>query len=299
MQTQAASRILMVRPVSFAFNAQTAVNNAFQKPGTTDTQQQALKEFDNMVEVLHNHLIDVTVINDTEQPHTPDSIFPNNWISFHAPNQMVLYPMFAPNRRLERKPAVLEFARGLGYSSVLDLTNFENVNKFLEGTGSMVLDRTHRIAYACRSGRTHVDVLDRFCGELGYRPCLFHAVDANGQPIYHTNVMMCVGEAFVLICLESIADQVEKKQVIDQITQTKKELIEITWSQMNAFAGNMLQVKNKKGDNKLVMSTQAFQSLTAQQLEKLSSTSEIIHSPLYTIEQNGGGSARCMMAEVC
>jgi hypothetical protein len=298
VEQQTASRILMIRPAHFAFNAQTAVNNAFQKAGEADVQQHALQEFDDLVEILRVNQIDVTVINDTELPHTPDSIFPNNWLSFHAPDQLVLYPMFANNRRLERKPAVLEFARLSGYTPVLDLTSYENENQFLEGTGSMVLDRESKIAYACLSARTHLAVLQKYCEEMNYTPCTFHAFDARQTPIYHTNVMMCIAKELAVVCLESIHDSAERKQLEQTLNSTRKQVIEISLTQVDCFAGNMLQVQNQKGQRLMVMSSQAFQSLTTMQVQKLTLQNKIIHSPLNTIERLGGGSARCMMAEM-
>ncbi|MBS1555968.1 MAG: amidinotransferase [Bacteroidetes bacterium] len=288
----------MIRPVRFAFNAQTAVNNAFQKVGESDVQQQALQEFDDLVQILRVNQIDVTVINDTELPHTPDSIFPNNWLSFHAPDQLVLYPMFANNRRFERKAAVLEFARQSGYTQVLDLTSYENENQFLEGTGSMVLDRENKIAYACLSARTHLAVLQKYCEEMNYTPCTFHAFDTRQTPIYHTNVMMCIAKELAVVCLESIRDSMERKQLEKTLEATRKQVIEISRAQVDTFAGNMLQVQNQKGQRLMVMSSQAFQSLTTMQVQKLTLQNKIIHSPLYTIERHGGGSARCMIAEV-
>lgn len=298
VEQQIASRILMIRPVRFAFNAQTALNNAFQKVGEADVQQQALQEFDDFVKILRLNQIDVSVINDTELPHTPDSIFPNNWLSFHAPDRLALYPMFAHNRRLERKPAVLDFARQSGYTSVLDLTNFESENRFLEGTGSMVLDRENKIAYACLSPRTDLAVLKKFCEEMNYTPCTFQSFDARQIPIYHTNVMMCIAKELAVVCLESIRDSMDRKQLEKTLEATRKQVIEISLAQVDSFAGNMLQVQNQKGQRLMVMSSQAFQSLTTMQVQKLTLQNKIIHSPLYTIERHGGGSARCMMAEV-
>ncbi len=297
---QTTSHLLMIRPVNFAFNAETAVNNAFQTPGNgAAPQEKAAKEFNDFVEVLTNNGIDVTVVNDTPEPHTPDSIFPNNWISFHADGTIVLYPMYAQNRRHERKPGVLQaIDKKFKIVNTFDLTANENDNVFLEGTGSMVLDRENKIAYACLSARTDYFVLTAFCEKMGYIAEVFDAVDQTGQPIYHTNVMMCVADKYVVICLDAIAAQHEKEQVIATIQQTGKEIIAITYAQMNHFAGNMLQVRNNKGERLLVMLSQAYASLSKEQVEKLNSYNNIIHSPLTTIETNGGGSARCMMAEV-
>jgi hypothetical protein len=297
---QTTNQILMIRPVNFVFNKETAINNAFQvQSAEADVQQKAIKEFDLFVAKLRSHDIRVTVVNDTAEPHTPDSIFPNNWISFHNDGTVVLYPMFAKNRRLERKPQVMdEVGLTFNTSKIIDLSAFENQNKFLEGTGSMVLDRDNRIAYACISPRTDKEVLNDFCRQLQYSTILFHAVDEDGGAIYHTNVMMCVADRFVVICLESINHETERKNVIDSINKSGKTIIDITYNQMNSFAGNMLQVHDSNGKKYLVMSTQAYRSLTDHQVKKLESFNEIIHSSLDTIERNGGGSARCMMAEV-
>jgi len=297
---QTTSHILMIRPVNFGYNAETAVNNAFQVAGMdAEAQKKALREFDAFVSVLRSNGVDVTVVQDTPEPHTPDSIFPNNWISFHNDGTVIFYPMYAANRRLERKQHVIDTVRTLfEIKSQIDLSSYESKNIFLEGTGSMVLDRDNKIAYACLSPRTDKKVLEDFCKQTGFKPVSFRAVDSKGREIYHTNVMMCVADRYVVICLESIDDKTERENVTTAITGSGKEIIEINFDQMNHFAGNMLQVENVSGQKLLVMSSQAFRSLTKQQVDKLSSYNNIIHSPLVTIETNGGGSARCMMAEV-
>lgn len=297
---QTTSHILMIRPVNFAFNRETAVTNAFQvESNDSEVQQKAIREFDSFVDKLRSKRIDVIVINDTPEPYTPDSIFPNNWISFHNNGDVVLYPMFAENRRLERKPNVIaEIKSKFSVSNTIDLSNYEEQHRYLEGTGSIVLDREKRLAYACVSPRTDENLFTLFCEKMNYEPVMFHAVDAKGGAIYHTNVMMCVGDKFVVICLDSIIEASEKKKVTDKILDSGKELINITLEQMNCFAGNMLQVNDRDGKKYLVMSTQAYESLTREQINKLQGYNEIIHSPLDTIEKNGGGSARCMMAEV-
>jgi len=297
---QTTSHILMIRPVNFGYNAETAVNNAFQVAGMdAEAQKKALREFDDFVSVLRSNGVDVTVVQDTPEPHTPDSIFPNNWISFHNDGTVIFYPMYAANRRLERKQHVIDTVRTLfEIKSQIDLSSYESKNIFLEGTGSIVLDRDNKIAYACLSPRTDKKVLEDFCKQTGFKPVSFRAVDSKGREIYHTNVMMCVADHYVVICLESIDDKTERENVTTAITGSDKEIIEISFDQMNHFAGNMLQVENVSGQKLLVMSSQAFRSLTKQQVDKLSSYNNIIHSPLVTIETNGGGSARCMMAEV-
>ena len=297
---QTTSHILMIKPVSFGFNAETAVNNAFQvNTAESGVQQNALKEFEDFVELLRSNGVDVTVIEDTPLPHTPDSIFPNNWISFHHDGTLLLYPMYAVNRRTERKAHVLDqIQQKFQVKNKLDLTGYENQNIFLEGTGSMVLDRDNRVAYACLSPRTNEKALEEFCRLMNYRPVVFNATDGNGQPIYHTNVMLCVADQYVVICLESISDPMEQKMITENIRNSNKSLVVITLHQMQHFAGNMLQVENNKGEKLLVMSSQAYEALTIEQLQELNRYNRILHSPLTTIETNGGGSARCMMAEV-
>lgn len=297
---QTTSQILMIRPVAFDFNAETAVNNAFQQQSSeTAVNEKAQKEFDDFVAVLRANKINVTVIDDTLEPHTPDSIFPNNWASYHDDGTVVLYPMFATNRRLERQKKVLEkINERFIINSEIDLTGYENDNLFLEGTGSVILDREHHIAYACVSPRTSATVLYDFCDKKGYTAVLFTALDINGKQIYHTNVMMCLANLYVIICLDSVSNEAERNILKEKFQETGKEIIQISFEQMNQFAGNMLQVKNEGDENFLVMSTQAYRSLTNEQIKRIETYNPIIHSPLYTIEQNGGGSARCMMAEI-
>jgi len=299
---QHSAHLLMIQPVRFEYNAETAVNNSFQT-ASADTgslvQQKAQAEFDAFIALLRSKDIDVTVVQDTPAPHTPDSVFPNNWISFHEPGTICLYPMFAANRRMERKQHVLDtLSEKFRIEQQIDFTAHESENHFLEGTGSMVLDREHRIAYACLSPRTDLIVLNDFCDRLGYTPVAFHSVDGNNEPIYHTNVMMCVADSYAVICLESIPDPAERSMVKASLEQNGKTIIEISTDQMNHFAGNMLQVHNRKEDKFLVMSSQAYRSLTPQQIHNIEQFNPIIHSDITTIETNGGGSARCMMAEI-
>lgn len=297
---QTTNHILMIRPVDFKFNEQTAGNNKFQIASTeTNVQTEALKEFDAFVDLLRKNNVDVTVVDDTLQPETPDSIFPNNWVSFHEDGSVYLYPMFSENRRLERRKEILDgLKENFEVNHVNDLSFYEQQHAFLEGTGSMVLDRTNKIAYACLSVRTDEEVLNNFCMLTGYEPMAFQAVDGSNFPIYHTNVMMCIGDRFAVICLDSIKDPEEKLKVTISLKGSGKEIIEISLEQMNKFAGNMLQVTNADGESLLVMSEQAFLSLTAEQIVALEQYSRIIYAPLYTIEKNGGGSARCMLAEI-
>jgi len=290
----------MIQPVHFSFNAETAVNNSFQnKSDQSNVQAKAREEFERFITVLRAHDINVTVVEDTPNPHTPDSIFPNNWISFHNDGSICLYPMFAINRRLERKPSVLSaIQEKFIINQTNDFTAYEKDELFLEGTGSMVLDRENKIAYACLSPRTNQQVLDEFCKKMQYKGVSFVAVDEAGAPIYHTNVMMCVADDYVVICLDSIKDSNQQTLVKQSIINSGKIIIEINFNQMNHFAGNMLQVHNTSGEKFLVMSSQAFNSLTSEQISTIHSFNKIIHSDITTIETNGGGSARCMMAEI-
>lgn len=296
---QPASHLLMIRPVNFGFNAETAVNNAFQKNSEGSVQQNALKEFNDLVALLTTNKVDVTVVEDSLHPATPDSIFPNNWISFHEDGLVYLYPMFAHNRRLERKPAVIDTVQSkFTITEMIDLTGFEEQDIFLEGTGSMVLDREFKIAYASLSPRTNEMVLTEFCKRAGYRPVIFSSADEKGIAIYHTNVMMCVAKTFAVVCLECISTEEEKINLLNSLKQTGKSIVDISLQQLKHFAGNMLQVMNKDGELLLVMSTQAYQSLSVAQVTVLQSHNRILHTSLNTIEMAGGGSARCMMAEI-
>lgn len=305
MQAQTTSNILMIRPVNFAFNLQTAESNAFQDTDSqaldvTITQENALREFDVMVSQLRAIGVNVLVYDDTPKPYTPDSIFPNNWVSFHHSGKVCLYPMQAENRRLERRTDIIEeLSANYHVEKIIDLTSFEQENKFLEGTGSLVLDRMHRIAYACLSPRTNEEVLTAWEEQMnGYKIVKFRAVDANEKEIYHTNVMMCIGDNFAVVCLQSIADLDERLMVKESLVSTGKNVIEITLEQMNEFAGNMLLVTNQKEHRILVMSTRAYDSLSADQKKLLEEYADIAHFDLNIIETCGGGSARCMMAEV-
>jgi hypothetical protein len=290
----------MIRPVNFSFNAETAVNNAFQVAGTADhAQEQALAEFEGFVQLLRDNEVDVTVVQDTPDPYTPDSIFPNNWVSFHDDGTVCLYPMYAVNRRLERKPGVLEtLSRRFRIDATLDFSSYEKEGLFLEGTGSMVLDRDRKIAYACTSPRTDIEVLLDFCRKMGFVHDFFTAVDSGGCSIYHTNVMMCVADRYAVVCLDALPIAAERAHLAATIRASGKTITPITLSQMNHFAGNMLQVHNQQGEKLLVMSSQAYASLDPEQIRQLEGFNRIIHSPLTTIEMNGGGSARCMLAEI-
>jgi len=298
---QNTSHILMIRPVSFGYNAETAVNNSFQvnTGNLPETAAKAILEFDAFVQKLTDNGVDVLVYQDTKVPHTPDSIFPNNWISFHEDGIICQFPMFAENRRKERNSAVIQLVKEkFKVKEQLDFTYFEAENLYNEGTGSMVLDRDNKIAYACLSPRTAIKPLQAFCKEMQYKAVCFNAFGENGNPIYHTNVMMCVADRYVGICLDAITNPQEKLMVAECITGTGKKIIPISISQMNCFAGNMLQIANNKGGKILVMSHQAYESLYDEQADELESFNPILYASLNTIETNGGGSARCMMAEV-
>ena len=322
---QTTDKVLMIRPVRFSYNSQTAVNNAFQESGIPEelSQRQALKEFDAYVEMLRNEGIEVMVVEDTATPHTPDSIFPNNWLSLHSADELadvasrvaVLYPMFAENRRAERRQDIIEALTGAvapsctgaadapscASAALLDLTSYEKRNLFLEGTGSLILDRNEHLAYACQSPRTCEEVLEEWSSKMGYDYFLFHAEDMNGNPIYHTNVMMSVGEQLAVVCLDAITDIEERMSLIELLEESDKEIVEISLEQMNEFAGNMLQLHTvKEGELQyiMVMSARAKDSLDQDQIEAIEKYCKIVAPDLEFIERNGGGSARCMLAEI-
>lgn len=305
MYKQTTHTILMIEPIAFGFNDQTAVNNYFQQQFTNqkNIQQHALSEFKGMVKKLCQNDVNVIVVKDTEKPHTPDSIFPNNWISFHEGGQVVLYPMFAQNRRNERRKDILQIIQDKGYviNNVDDFTFWEEKNLFLEGTGSMIFDRINKIAFAALSERTNKNLFLQFCSVFDYKPVYFSAnqsVDGKRLPIYHTNVMMSIADQYAVICTDCIDNNAERNIVIDELKKTGKEIIMISELQMHCFAGNMLQVENKNGKRFLVMSQTAFDSLNEYQIERLTAYNELIIISIPTIEKVGGGSVRCMMAEV-
>ena len=299
---QSATHILLVRPVSSAYNPETATSNAFQREVDVDPMtavRRAQHEFDAFAEGLRNAGIDVIVVDDTDSPAKPDAVFPNNWVTFHADGRVILYPMFAPSRRTERRKDILELLkRRFVIGEVIDLSGYEKEGRFLEGTGSMVLDHVHHVAYAGISARTDEGLFLRVCELLSYRPVVFHAFDAHGREIYHTNVMMCIGDGFCIVCLASIADGAERSRVESSLRESSLELVDITFGQMAHFAGNMLAVKSRTGESLLVCSRQAAESLAAEQRATLERYARLVSLPIPTIEQLGGGSARCMMAEV-
>ena len=307
MNKQFTHTILMIEPVDFRFNTQTAVNNYFQskvEEVEAAAQENALKEFKGMVSKLREHGVNVVVIQDTLTPHTPDSIFPNNWISFHENKMIALYPMFAENRRVERREdEVLELLMEKGFEAdeIMDYSSAEEDEIYLEGTGSIILDRVNKIAYAAISPRTDEELFIEFCEDFEYSPVIFEAMQTvNGErmQIYHTNVMMCVGDEYAVICLSTLDDKVDKKNVVDHLKKSGKEIIDITEEQMHKFAGNMLQVGGMGPSKYLVMSQTAFESLTQEQIAQIEKFNPILTVDIHTIETLGGGSARCMMAEV-
>lgn len=297
---QTTSKVLMVRPARFAYNEETAQNNFFQQKTTSEAVAgKAVEEFDAFVHLLRGKDIDVTVAQDSAEPWTPDSIFPNNWFSSHINGALVLYPMFAENRRLERKQGVMDLLRRkLNHNKVVDLTHWESEGAYLEGTGSMILDRDKQIAYCCRSPRTSERVVADFCTRMNYDAVLFDALDKAGNPIYHTNVMMEVGTQVAVICAEAIENGDERQKVLSRLTSTGKIIVEITLDQVSQFAGNMLELKSRSGQPLMVMSASARGALTAAQEEIITTFNHVVSVDLQTIEQNGGGSARCMLAEL-
>ena len=302
---QSTNSILMIRPNNFGYNEETALDNHYQNQGSLEmnSNENAQKEFDNMIFNLRQNGISVYVFQDDDINYTPDSIFPNNWISFHENGDVGLYPMYAENRRLERRPEVIKFLEDEGFNidNIVDYSSAESENKFLEGTGSMILDRENRIAYCSISKRSNEDLFIEFCEDFEFTPVLFNSYQSVGDkrlPIYHTNVMMCVATNYVVICLDSIDDKKQRKNVSNFINESGKKIIEISENQVESFAGNMLELLNDKGDSILVMSKSAENSLSEIQKNSIKKYSRIVSSNINTIEVCGGGSARCMMAEI-
>lgn len=302
---QAADAVLLIRPVAFHSNPETAGSNAFQRePGVADPaaeQAAAAVEFAGLVGALAEAGVETIVVDDAPHSHTPDAVFPNNWVTFHADGTVVLYPMMAGNRRAERRPEIVERLgrdRGFRVGRVLDLSGGEAEGRFLEGTGSMVLDRVNRIAYACLSPRTDPDALGDACEALGYEPLAFTAVDPGGVPVYHTNVLMSIGADFAVVCEEVITDDGQRAAVRRRLEATGHEVIPITAQQMASFAGNMLEVASRSGERLIAMSANAYASLGPDQVDALSARARIVTVPIGTIEAAGGGSVRCMIAEI-
>lgn len=298
-----ASTIFMIRPAAFSFNEQTAANNFFQSNNTvTDQaplQQKVLSEFDNMVQLLVDHDIEVLVIEDTPEPAKPDAIFPNNWFCTFPSGELCVFPMYAPNRRTEKRDDIVQWlAENFRITNLEDWSEYEAEGRFLEGTGSMVIDHAHRIIYACISERTNATVLEKFAAAHNCTAITFHAVDLKSRPVYHTNVVMCVGDRFAVICGDAIADETERIAVTQLLESTGHEIISISLEQMHAFAGNMLQLMNTHGDRFIVMSQTAWDHLQPPQRKKIESYAKPLVIAVPTIEQVEGGSVRCMMAEI-
>ncbi len=298
-----ASTILMIRPGAFGPNAETAENNFFQatieQVDPITIQQSALEEFNNMVSLLRQYEIDVIVIDDTPEPVKPSAVFPNNWLSTSPEGIVSVFPLFAPSRRQEKREDILQLlAEKFKVKDVQDWSEYEADGKFLEGTGSMVIDHDNKVIYACYSPRTDVSVLEKFANTNGYRAIVFLATDKNGHPVYHTNIVMTLGEDFAVLCEEAIEEEWELIAVQQLLESSGHDIIRISKEQMHAFAGNMLQVKNSRGEKFLVMSQTAFDSLTEPQMNELSARTILLPVPVPVIEQTEGGSVRCMTAEI-
>ncbi|QOJ29046.1 MAG: amidinotransferase [Ignavibacteriales bacterium] len=295
------SKIIMVRPANFGFNPETAGSNAFQKNNTGLAEQSgslAQAEFDAAIAKLRSAGVDIHVFEDTAIPVKPDAVFPNNWISLHENGTIILYPMLSEKRRLERREDIVkELTANYAVLQVYDFSASESEGKFLEGTGSIVFDHLHKFAYAALSPRTHLDLFQNLCSVIGYKPVAFHAADHNGNEIYHTNVLMCIGSGFAVICTDSLTDKSERDNVIRLLQETDHEVVAISFEQMNSFAGNMILLKNNAGEQLLVMSESAYNSLFEEQKTILSKYARLLPLSIPTIETLGGGSARCMIAE--
>jgi hypothetical protein len=294
--------LFMVRPASFGFNEQTALTNSFQQKPIDDQQQiqkEALKEFDAMVELLKENEIELVVFEDTKDPVKPDAIFPNNWMSVHEDGKLLLYPMLTPNRRMERRPDFVQIIRDkFVIKDIIDFSAEERNKKVVEGTGSLVFDHVNKIAYAARSERTDEALVQEISQRLGYSPIIFNAVDQQGNAIYHTNVLMCVGEKFAIVCLDAIREDEDQERILSSLADTNHKIIAISYAQMEAFAGNMLEVKNKKGEPFVLLSQQAFNSLIPGQIDAITQFSDLLPINVKTIETYGGGSVRCMVGGI-
>ncbi len=297
-----ANTVAMVRPAAFGFNLETAASNSFQqelKVSADEILERAIEEFDNAVHVLRSNDIAVYIVEDTLVPTKPDAVFPNNWISFHPDGTLILYPMEAVNRRCERRlEVVLELQQKFNFEKILDLSHFESQNLFLEGTGSVVFDHENKVAFAAISSRTSEVVFQELCKQIQYSPFTFAAFDESSQPIYHTNVVMFMGHDFVVVCLECLSDEQSRELFVNEVSRLGKSVLEISVAQMNAFAGNMLLLRDGRNNNKLVLSETAYQSLTIAQIDFLKQRVGFIRFNIPVIETIGGGSARCMLAEV-
>jgi len=303
-ESQLAAAVLMIKPVRFQSNPLTAASNRFQGRNTSSPEQQQLDsvtEFDGLCSMLEANGVKVVQFDDTLEPHTPDSIFPNNWVSFHADGRVVLYPMEAPNRRTERRHDLVEKLvsdYGFQVREIVDLSHHEKDGHFLEGTGSLVLDRVNHIAYASLSSRTHLDALGEFAQRMDYEVVAFAAVDKAGEAIYHTNVLLNVGEKLAVICAESIADAQQRAAVLESLRSTGHEVILLGFDQLEAFAGNMLELRSSSGERLIAMSEQARNSLDNAQLAKIAANATVSSATIDRIESSSGGSVRCMLAEI-
>jgi hypothetical protein len=299
---QSPRELLMIRPASFGFNSETASSNAFQSASavlSSEISAKAIAEFERMAELLESHDIDVYIYNDTGDVVTPDAIFPNNWISFHPDGKVILYPMMAHNRRHERRLDVIDdLKKTFEVSAVIDLTSFENEGEFLEGTGSLVFDHVNKIAFACRSPRTSEKLVKLLCEKLSYRPVMFDAVDAKDQAIYHTNVMMSIGKQFAVVCLDAVKNESDQEAILGTLADSDHKVIAISFEQMNSFAGNLLEVRDRNGDEVIIISEAAVEKLLPGQVNFLTKYADLLPVNVRTIEKNGGGSVRCMMAGI-
>ena len=303
---QSTNLVMMIRPASFRMNEQTAVNNAYQQPGdgAGDAVERAQEEFDGVVAALKAQGVSVAVYEDNPEPDTPDALFPNNWVSFHGDGKVGIYPMFAPNRRSERRESLLHSLVadfGVHLDAIVDFTEFEDHGVYLEGTGSLILDRVHRLAYAAIGPRTDRQAAEQFAETFGYELVAFTAVQTTGvqtEPIYHTNVMLAIGTGWAVVCSESIADPAQRKLVMDSLSATGHAIVDITPQQVNGFAGNVLEVRTAEDTPCIAMSSAAYHAFTTEQRATLTAHAPIVHAPIPTIEQLGGGSVRCMLAEV-
>lgn len=299
---QSTNSVFLVRPLNFGYNPETAPSNSFQNKFDDDgskIDKPAMEEFDGLANILASNGVNVTVFNDTQLPVKPDAVFPNNWITLHADGRVIIYPMCAANRRTERQNNIVEtLKKGFIIKEVIDLTGNENNNRFLEGTGSMVFDHLHKIAYACLSPRTDKDLFIHVCGLLKYQPVFFYSHDELGNEIYHTNVMMCVAEKFSVICLDAITDANERKLVTDSFNKTGHEIIDISFGQMKNFAGNMLELRTNENKTILALSESAYSSLLVTQKTAIEKYCTLVPIPIKSIETAGGGSVRCMIAEI-
>ncbi|MBI4929486.1 MAG: amidinotransferase [Bacteroidetes bacterium] len=299
---QTTKNILLVRPSNFVFNTETAASNAFQinvNDSEVAVKQKVLAEFEAFAATLKTKGVNVFIFDDTPVPQKPDAIFPNNWVTFHNDGTVILYPMCAQNRQYERRPDIIDKLRqNFTINKVVDLSHYEKEKRFLEGTGSIVFDHSNTIAYTCLSPRTDKELFIKVCDVLHYNPVFFHAHDKGGKEIYHTNVMMCIGEKFAVVCLDSITDNKEKKLVTQSLTKTGRQLIDISFEQMNNFAGNLLEIQTNGNKNIVALSQTAFDSLKSEQKSEIEKFCELVPLSIKTIETIGGGSARCMIAEI-